>query len=100
MTYVWEFVVDAQLIKLQLLQNRVICPIGNFPRSTPIRDINVSFQLPYVHDYITKLCSQQAQVIQNHENAHVLIIEQGEVRQGKCKRLNLGSGQAYNRPSD
>jgi hypothetical protein len=31
-----------------------------------------------VYDYITKLCMQQAEVIQNRENANVLNIGQGE----------------------
>jgi hypothetical protein len=34
--------------------------------------------LPYVYDDITKLCRQQAQVIQNLENKHVDSIGQGE----------------------
>jgi hypothetical protein len=37
-----------------------------------------TFNIPYVYDYITKLCKQQAEVIQNHENEHVRGIGQGE----------------------
>jgi hypothetical protein len=47
------------------------------------------------HDYITKLCRRQAEVILNHENPNVHAIGQGEPRHRKYKRLNLGSGQAY-----
>jgi hypothetical protein len=50
--------------------------------------------------YITKLYSQQAQVIQNHENANVRNIGQGEARQIKYTRLTFGGGQAYDRSSD
>jgi hypothetical protein len=46
---------------------------------------------------ITKLRRRQAEVTQNHENGHVRSIEQGEVRQRKYKRVNLGGGQAYDR---
>jgi hypothetical protein len=35
---------------------------------TPVRDLNVAFKIPYVYDFITKLCRQQAEVIQNHHN--------------------------------
>jgi len=28
----------------------------------------VAYKIPYVYDFITKLCRQQADVIQNHEN--------------------------------
>jgi hypothetical protein len=44
-----------------------------------------AFNLPYVYNYITKLCRQQAEVIQNHENEHVHGIGQGENIRG----LNL-----------
>jgi hypothetical protein len=53
-----------------------------------------------MYDYIAKLCRQQAEVMQNHENDHVCGIGQGEARHRKYKRLKLGSGQAYDRSSD
>jgi hypothetical protein len=54
----------------------------------------------HIYDYITKLCRPQAEVIQNHENAEVRNIGQGEPRHRKYKRLKLGGGQAYDRSSD
>jgi hypothetical protein len=48
MTYAcpaWEFAVDTYLLKLQRLQNKVLCTIGNFPRRTPTRDIHVAFKI-------------------------------------------------------
>jgi hypothetical protein len=42
-----------------------------------------SFNLPYAYDYMTKLCMQQAKVIQNRENEHVCSIGQGEARHRK-----------------
>jgi hypothetical protein len=53
-----------------------------------------------VCDYITKLCRQQAEVIQTNENANVRNIGQGELRHRKYKSLKLGGGQSYNRSSD
>jgi hypothetical protein len=47
-----------------------------------------------------KLCRQQAEVIQNHENDNVRNIGQGEARHRKYKRLKLGGGLAYDRSSD
>jgi hypothetical protein len=58
-------------MKLQRLQNKVLRTIGKFPRNTPVRDMHISFQILYVYDYITKLCRQQARVIQHYENIHV-----------------------------
>jgi hypothetical protein len=49
---------------------------------------------------MTKLSRQQAEVIQNHENANVRNIGQGEARHRKYKRFKLGGGQAYDRSSD
>jgi hypothetical protein len=54
-----------------------------------------AFNMPYVYDYITKSCRQQAEVIQNHENENVHYIGQGEVRLRKYKRLKLGGGHVY-----
>jgi hypothetical protein len=49
---------------------------------------------------MTKLSRQQAEVIQNHENANVRNTGQGEARHRKYKRLKLGGGQAYDSSSD
>jgi hypothetical protein len=59
----------------------------------------LAFQIPSVFDYITKLCRQQAEVIQNHDNGNVRTIGQGDARHRKYKRLKLGGGQAYDRSS-
>jgi hypothetical protein len=65
-------------MKLQRLQNRVLRTIVNFPRRTSVRDMHMAFQIPYVYDYITKSCRQQAEVFQNHENENVRCNGQGE----------------------
>jgi hypothetical protein len=73
MTYAcptWEFAADNHLLKLLHLQNKVFRTTGNFPRPAPVRDFHMAFKLPYIYDYTTKLCRQQAEVIQNHENAN------------------------------
>jgi hypothetical protein len=49
-----------------------------------------------MYDYITKLCLQQVEVIQNHEDELVHSIEQGKVIRRKYKRFKFDSGQAYN----
>jgi hypothetical protein len=103
MTYTcptWEFVADTHLMKLEHLQNKVLRTIVKFPRNTPIRDMHMFLQIPYVYDYITKLCRQQAQVIQHDENIRVRNIGQGEAWHSKYNRLKLGGGQAYDRSSD
>jgi hypothetical protein len=102
MTYAspaWEFAADTHPLKLQRLQNKVLRTIGKLPRRTPIRELHLAFQIPYVYDYITKLCRQQAEVIKNHDNENVRSIVQGETPHRKYKRLKLGGGQAYDRSS-
>jgi hypothetical protein len=100
MTYAcpaWTLPADTYLLKLQSMQNKVLRTIGIFPRFTPVRYLQAACNLPCVYDYITKLCRQRAEVIQNHENEHVRGIGQGEATH---RRLKLGGGQAYGRSSD
>jgi hypothetical protein len=89
----WEFEAESHLLKLQHLQNKVLRTVGNFPRRTSVRDMHVAFQIPYIYNYITKSCRQQAEVIQNHENENVRYIGQGKAPHRKYKRLKLGGSQ-------
>jgi hypothetical protein len=103
MTYAcpaWELVTDTHLLKLQRMQNRVLGTIGNFLRRTPVHHLNTVFKVPYIYDYIMKLCRQQAEVIQNHENENIRDIGKVEDRHRKYERLKLGGGQAYDCSSD
>jgi hypothetical protein len=103
MTYAclaWELAADTYLLKLQRLQNKVLHTIGNFPGCTLIHDLDMAYNLPYIYNHVTKLCRQQAEVIQNHENEHIRSLGQGEARHRKYKRPKLGSGQSYNCSSD
>jgi hypothetical protein len=98
MTYAspaWEFEANTDLLKLQRLQSKVLRTIGNFPRRTPVRELHKAFNIPYIYDYITKLYRRQARVIQNHKNANVHHIGQGEARHRKRKKLKLGGSQEY-----
>jgi hypothetical protein len=102
MTYgspIWEFAADTQLLKLQLLRNKVHRTTDNFPRSTPDRELHKAFNIPYIYDYITKLCRQQVKIIQCHENANVRHIDKAKLNTEKCMSLKLGGGQAYDRSS-
>jgi hypothetical protein len=103
MTYAcpaWELSADTYLLKLQRLQNRFLRTIGNFPRLTPVRELHVALKIPYVYDFITKLCRQKTEVIQNNVNPNVRNIGQGEAQHRKYKGLKLGGRQAYYRSSD
>jgi hypothetical protein len=81
-----------------LVTKAVGSPIRN-PYTISVESLFV-LQDPYVYDYMSKLSRQQAEVIQNHENANVRNIGQGEARHRKYKRLKLGGGQAYDRSND
>jgi hypothetical protein len=95
-----KFAADTHLMKLQRLQKKVLRTIGNLPRRTPVRDLHMAFKIPYVYEYITKLCGQQAEITQNHDNKNVCNIGQGEARHRKYKWLKPGGGQAYDRSGD
>jgi hypothetical protein len=61
---------------------------------------HVASQIPYVNDYITKLCRTRADVILTHLNPNVRGTGQGEAWPREYKRHKLGGGQAYDRPAD
>jgi hypothetical protein len=71
-------------MKWQRLRSKVLRTIDNFPKRTPVRDLHIA----------TKLCRQQAEVIQNHDNENVRNIGQGEARHMRYKRLRPSGGQA------
>lgn len=80
MTYpcvTWEYVADAHLLKLQHLLNREFYATGHLDRCTPVRELHVAFRIPYVYDYITKLCRTQAEVILNHVKPNVHVTGEG-----------------------
>jgi hypothetical protein len=60
---------------------------GNLDRCTPVWELQVAFEIPYMYDCITKLCRTQAEVIPNHVNPNVHGLEQGEARQRKRQKL-------------
>jgi hypothetical protein len=82
---------------LQRLQNKV--PRSKVPhRSSFCKRLSI-FRVR-IYDHITKLCRQQAEVVQNLENEDIRISGQGEARHRKYKRLKFEGGQAYGRSSD
>jgi hypothetical protein len=100
MTYAclaWEFAAETHLLKLQRVQNKVLCTTGNFPRHTSIPDMHVAFYVSYVYEYVTKLCRRLAEIIQNHENENVRNTGEVETPHRKFKRLKLGGGHVYDR---
>jgi hypothetical protein len=103
MTYAcptWKYEADARLLRLQLLQNRVLGAIGNLDRCTPVHELHMAFKIPYVYDHVTKLCMTQAEVILYHVNPNVHGIGQGEARHWKYKRLKLDCGKACDHSVD
>jgi hypothetical protein len=62
MTYAcpaWESAAVTHLMKLQRRQNKVLRVIG-LPRRTPTRYIHADPHVPYVYDFLTKICREQA----------------------------------------
>jgi hypothetical protein len=54
----------------------------------------MSFKIPYLYDFLTKLCKEKATVIPNHENVNTHNTGQGEDQQRKYKRFKIRGGQA------
>jgi hypothetical protein len=54
--------------------SEILRTTGSPPSRTNIRKFHVAYNVPYMHDFVTILCRQQAAVIQNQENASILKI--------------------------
>jgi hypothetical protein len=52
----------------------------------------MALKIPYLYDYITKLCRKRVQVILNHINPTVQDTGQGEAMHRKYKGLKHGGG--------
>jgi hypothetical protein len=66
-----DYEANVHILKLQLLQNRILRAIGSYDRRTPVREIQMAFKIAYVDYYVIKFCRKLAPVIQNHLNANV-----------------------------
>jgi hypothetical protein len=89
MTYAcpaWEFAADSHVIALQRLQNRVVRTTAKLPRRTPTRALYLALQIPYVNDYITKICRKQVEAIQNRDHVNVQNTGKREAQHRKHKR--------------
>jgi hypothetical protein len=60
----------------------------------------MTFKIPYIYGFITKLCRTKTEVIVNHVNQNVHGTGKGEARHRTYKRLKLGGGQAYDLSAD
>jgi hypothetical protein len=92
MTYAcpaWEYAADIRLLKLQRLQSRVLRIVGNLPRRTPTRALHLTFHIPYVYDYVTKIRRKEAEVIQNHDNINFRNMGKNEAQRRKHKSSDL-----------
>jgi hypothetical protein len=76
-------------------------------RSTPslynedqVRELHGGLKIPYMYDYITKLCRTRADVILNDANPNACGIGQGEAIHRTYKWLKLSGNQAYDRSAD
>jgi hypothetical protein len=56
---------------------------GKLDRRTTVRELHVAFKIHSVCNFVTKLCRKRAEVIQNHLNANVRAIGQGEAMHRK-----------------
>jgi hypothetical protein len=50
---------EYYLLKLQIMQNKILCTKDNFPRLTSVRDMHQAFHMPYDDDYINHAVYKQ-----------------------------------------
>jgi hypothetical protein len=103
MTYAcpaWEFAVVSHLLKLQRLQNIVLRTTGNISRRTATRALHLAFQIPYVYDYITKICNHQCGFRRNRSTTDQIfyirqILEKKWEYNGTMHQLFIDFKKAY-----
>ena len=95
-----DIAADTYILKSQRMQNRVLRTIGNSPRRAPIPDLHMAFRLPYVYDFIAKLCRRLVEVILNHENENIRIIWTRRRQAQEEWGLKFRGCQAYDLSND
>jgi len=75
-------------LKLQSLENEVFRIIGNLPRRM-FRDFHVALKIWYINDITVKLCRQQVEIVQNHENTNIYNIWKSEAQHRNIRGLKL-----------
>jgi hypothetical protein len=93
----WEFAAETHILKFYACKTGFSAQLAIFQGAH--RDMHMALQIPYVYDYITKICRKQAKIIKNHKTENVCNTEQGETPHRKYKRLKHGGGHVYCRGS-
>jgi hypothetical protein len=62
----------------------------NFSRRTQVRNLHIAFRLQNVYGYITELCGQQAEVVQNQKGTNFHNVRKSKAQRRKHKTLQLG----------
>jgi hypothetical protein len=89
-----DYAADADPLKLQHLQNRVLHAID---RRTPVRDLHFASKMICEYVYIPRLCRKCAEFIQNHLNPNVRENWPSEGMHRKHNGLTFGDDEAYDR---
>jgi hypothetical protein len=63
----------------------------NVLRRKPKRELQVAFKIPFVSDFITKLCSQQAEVIRNGESRMLVTMDKTQTSTGSTWGLDVAA---------
>jgi hypothetical protein len=85
----WEYAAETYLFKLQRLQNRFCRAIVKLYKRTPVREMHMHFKIPYVYDYVTKLCRKQAEAMESHLNHMCMQLDNEKPCIGSMRGLNL-----------
>jgi hypothetical protein len=74
-------VANTHLMKLQLLQNKVLRTTGNYTRHTLVRYLHMAFQIPFVYDYVKNYAGNMQKSYKIMLTKNVRNIGQGEACQ-------------------
>ena len=88
----WEISANTGGFLLQRCKTQLFVRQTDIPMRRSIRDLNVAFKIPYLHDFIAKRRRQYSEVIQNHKQGHFRNVEHNIY---VSKRLKFSGDQSY-----
>jgi hypothetical protein len=84
-----------RVLKLQRLQNNSVRAFEKFSERTPTRGLHGSCEIPYVYDFVTKLCRQQAGVVLKHEKADICSVGKAKPSAGNTVEAGYNDSDLY-----
>ena len=87
---VWNFTCDSNIKKLQIVQNKCLRIIGNYPRYTPCYIMHEQLNIEYIYNFIRNISTNFFSKIKDNKNQLISNIANYDIKiKHKHKRIKL-----------